>query len=255
MPNSINEKTFALFANPNNRKIAAELERAGAKIIEFPPLEIEKIESNVNSTEQLSRLAEFDWVIFPDVLTVDFFLQTLEENAVDFFELDAVRVCAFGEVVSDQLRFVQLHADVIPNRIKAEDVTSALKNYVAAEDFNNLKFLLVRGSFFESELKKQLIEVGAEVCDLPVYQIKVPKANEIPKIKALVKGGAIDEFVFSAPTDFIYLNYIFSGERLARVFAGIKIFAVDGNVYQTVRENSLICAGLFQTDKIAKVDE
>ena len=244
-----------MFANPNNRKIAAELERAGAKIIEFPPLEIGKNESNENSTEQLSRLAEFDWIIFPDVLTVDFFLQILEENAVDFFELDAIRVCAFGEVVSDRLRFVQLHADVIPNRIKAGDVASALKNYVAAEDFKNLKFLFVRGSLFDGELKKQLTQSGAEIRELPVYQIKISKQNEISKIKALVRGGAIDEFVFSAPTDFIYLNYIFRGEPLARVFADVKISAADPIVYQTVRENSLICAGLFQTGKIAKVDE
>ncbi len=255
MQNSIADKTFALFANPNNRKIVSDLERAGAKIIKFPPLETEKIELNAISIEQLSRLAEFDWVIFPDVLTVDFFLQILEENTIDFFELDAIRVCAFGEAVSDRLRFVQLHADVIPHRLRTEDVTSALKNYIAAEDFTHLKFLLVLGSLFEEELKKQLLQAGAEVHELPVYQLKVSKENEIPRIKALLKGGAIDEFVFYAPTDFIYLNYIFSGEPLARVFADIKVSAADGIVYQTIRENSLNCAGLFQTDKIAKVDE
>lgn len=255
MPNSIQEKTYALFADANNRKIASALERAGAKVISFPPLEFEKIESNENSAEQLSGLAEFDWIIFPDVLTVDFFLQTLEENRIDFFELDRMRVCAFGEAVSDQLRFVQLHADVIPNRLRTEDVISALKNYVAAEDFKNLKFLFVRGSLFDAALKNQLLQAGAEVSEMPVYQIKVSKENEISKLKALVKGGAIDEFVVLAPADFIRLNYIFGGEPLAQIFAGIKISAADPIVYQTIRENSLNCAGLFQADKIAKVDE
>ena len=255
MPNSIKEKTFALFANPNNRKITSELERAGAKVLNFPPLEAEKIESNESSIEQINRLAKFDWIIFPDVLTVDFFLQTLEENSVDFFELDEIRVCAFGEAVTDQLRFVQLHADVIPNRIQTEAVLLALKNYIAAENFTNLKFLVVRESLFEGELKNQLIQAGAEVCELPIYQIKISKENEIPKIKALVKGGAIDEFIFTAPTDFIYLNYIFSGEQLDLVFADVNISATDPIVYQTARENDLIRAGLFQTDKIAKVDE
>ena len=255
MPNSFKEKTFALFANPNNRKIAADLERAGAKVLKFPPLDAEKIESNESSIEQLNHLAEFDWIIFTDVLTVDFFLQSLEENTVDFFELDAIRVCAFGEAVTDQLRFVQLHADVIPNRIQTEAVLLTLKNYIAAENFTNLKFLLVQGSLFEDELKNRLTQAGAEVCELPIYQIKISKENEIPKIKALVKGGAIDEFIFTAPADLIYLNYIFSGEPLARVFADVKISAADPIVYQTVRENDLIRAGLFQADKIAKVDE
>jgi uroporphyrinogen-III synthase len=256
MPNSINEKTYALFADSGNKKIVAELENAGAQIIEFPPLATEKIEPGESSVEQLSRLKSFDWIIFPDVLSVDFFLQTLEENAVDFFELDEIRVCALGEVVSDRLRFAQLHADVIPSKIKSEDVLSALKNYIAAEDFKNLKFLLPKERSFESDMKKQLIQAGAEeVCDLPVYQIKVSKENEFSKLKALVKGGAIDEFVFTSPTDFIYLNYIFGGEPLARVLSGIVISAADGNVYQTIRENNLKCGGLFQTDKIVKVDE
>ena len=253
MPNSIADKTFALFAGSNNKKVVSELENAGAKIIKFPLLEAERVEPNENSIEQLSNLVEFDWIIFPDVLAVDFFLQSLEENAIDFFELDEIRVCAFGEVVSDRLRFVQLHADVIPNTTKTEDVLSALKNYISAEDFKNLKFLLPKESSFKSETKKQLLEAGAEVSEMPIYQIKVSKENEISKLEALVRGGAIDEFIFSAPTDFIYLNYIFKGEPLARVFAGVEISASDGNIYQTVRENDLKCAGLFQPDKIAKV--
>jgi uroporphyrinogen-III synthase len=113
----------------------------------------------------------------------------------------------------------------------------------------------VRGSWFEDELKNRLTQAGAEVWELPIYQIKISKENEIPKIKALVKGGAIDEFIFTAPTDLIYLNYIFSGEPLACVFSDVEISVANPIVYQTVRENDLIGAGLFQTDKIAKVDE
>jgi uroporphyrinogen-III synthase len=253
MPNSNSEKTYALFANPGNKKIVAELENAGARIIEFPPLEAEKIEPGENLIEPQKNLVEFDWIIFPDVLTVDFFLQILEEKAIDFFELDEIRVCAFGEVVSDRLRFAQLHADVIPSTIRTEDVLSALKNYIAPNGFKNLKFLLPQEIFFRNEIKNQLSKTGAEVYELPVYQIKISKENEISKLKVLLKGGAIDEFIFSAPTDFIHLNYIFSGEPLARIFAGVEISATGGIVYQTVRENDLKCAGLFQPDKIVKV--
>jgi uroporphyrinogen-III synthase len=253
MPNPIIEKTYALFANPNNKKVASEIENAGAKIIMFPPLETERVVADENSIEQLTRLAEFDWIIFPDVLAVDFFFHTLEENGVDFFELDAIRACALGEVVADRLRFAQLHADVIPNTIAAKEVLCALRNYIAAEDFEQLKFLLPKEVLFQNEIKNELLKTGAEVYDLPIYQIRISAESEISKLKALVKGGAIDEFIFSSPTDFIYLNYIFRGETLASVFAEIEISAVDGNVYQTAREHNLKRAGLFQTNKIAKV--
>ena len=253
MSNSINEKTFGLIANPNNKKIVSELEKAGAKIVKFPPFEAEKIEPDANSVEHLSNLVEFDWIIFPDVLTVDFFLQSLEENAVDFFELDEIRVCAFGEVISDRLRFARLHADVIPNTIKTDDVLSALKNYIAAEDLKELEFLLPKEISLRNEIKNELLKAGGKVSELPIYEIKFSKDSEISKLKALVKGGAIDEFIFSAPTDFIALNYIFSGESLAQIFADIEISAVDEIIYQTIRENNLKCAGLFQPGKVAKV--
>lgn len=254
MFNSIDEKIFALFANPGNQKIIHALEKAGAQTIKFPPLDVEKIEADADSIEDLSRLAELDWIIFPDVLTVDFFLESLEELGVDFFELDEIRVCALGETISDRLRFARLHADVIPKTVKTEDVLSALKNYIAEENFRNRKFLMPKEKQFESETKRLLIEAGAEAFELPIYQVKIQKANEISKLKALLKGGAIDEFIFSAPTDFIYLNYIFEGESLASVFAGVEIYASDANVYQTVRENDLKCSGLFQPNKIAKVE-
>ena len=253
MPNSIADKTFALFASPNNKKVAAELEAAGAKVVKFPMLEAERVEPDENSIEQLNRLKNFDWIIFPDVLTVDFFLHSLKENAVDFFELDEIRVCALGEDVSDRLRFVQLHADVIPNTVKTADVSSALKNYIAAENFENLKFLLPKEISARNEITNELLKTGAEVSELPIYQIKVSKENEITKLKTLLKGGAIDEFIFSAPTDFAYLNHIFNDEPLAGVFAGIEISAIDGLAYQSLRENDLKCAGLFQPDKIVKV--
>ena len=252
MPNSVVDKTYALFPNHNNRRIVSDLEDAGAKIIKFPPLEAEIVIETV-AIEMLKNLVNFDWIIFPDVLTVDFFLKILEENEIDFFDLDEMRVCAFGEIVSDRLRFVQLHADVIPNTLESENVLSALKNYIAEGELENLKFLLPKEIYFQIEIKNELIKEGAEVFELPVYQLKISRQDEIPKLKALLKGGAIDEFIFSAPTDFIALKYIFNDEPLTQIFSEVKISAVDGLIFQNVREHNLKHAGLFQLNKIDKV--
>ncbi len=255
MPNSIAGKTFALFASPNTKKIISELENAGARVIKFPTIDAEKVILDSVSANVLSNLKNFDWIIFADILTVDFFLQTLEENAIDFFELDEIRVCAFGEIVSDRLRFVQLHADVIPRTIETQDVLSALKNYIAVEEFTNIKFLLPKETFFSVELKNALLKMKAEVFELPIYQIKFAEENEIPKLKALLKGGAIDEFILSAPTDFIGLNHIFNGERLDRLLSEIKVTAIDGAMFQFAREQNLKHAVLFQRPKIDTVNE
>lgn len=254
MSNSIAGKTFALFPDFNNKKIVSELENAHLKVYKFPVIETEKTLSD-KSNEIITNLKRYDWIIFPDVLAVDFFLGILEENNIDFFDLDEIRVCAFGEAVSDRLRFVQLHADVIPNTLEPETVLAALKNYIAASEFENLRFLLPKESSAEIEIKKELAELNAEIDELPVYRIQIAERDELSKLKALLKGGAIDEFVFCSPTDFIALDYIFNNEPLERIFADVKVSAIDNSVFQTAREHNLKCSGLFQFHKTDKVEK
>jgi uroporphyrinogen-III synthase len=83
MTNTIAEKTYALFPNAGSKKILSKLEDAGAQIIKFPLLESETV-SDETSNELLGNLQKFDWIIFPDVLTVDFFLQKLEKMKLIF---------------------------------------------------------------------------------------------------------------------------------------------------------------------------
>ncbi len=115
MSDSTPPKTYALFANNAIQKIIARLENQSVNIILFPNIEISEILLDEKAEGILKNLNRFDWIIFPDIFAVDFFLRALENLRIDFFELDAVRVCAFGETVADRLRFSLVHADVILN--------------------------------------------------------------------------------------------------------------------------------------------
>ena len=97
------------------------------------------------------------------------------------------------------------------------------------------------------------MKAGAKVSKLPIYRIRLTEEAKIGKLKALLKGGAIDEFIFSAPTDFIALKYIFEAEPLARIFSEIKVSAVDGATLQIVREHDIKRADLFRMGKLDKV--
>lgn len=253
MLNAIADHTFAVFDNAANKKLWEEIEKRGAKIFRFPVIEPAKPQSAEASASVIRNLDQFDWIIFTDVLAVDFFLQYLEENGVDFFELDERRVCALGEAVADRLRFAQLHADVIPNRIDAAEVASALKIYTGDSEFDRLKFLVVKESLLAGDIRNELAQTKAEITELPVYQIKFAVPDEIVKLKTLLKGGAIDEFILSAPTDFIALQHIFGEEPLPALFAEIKVSAVDGAALQSIREHGLVSADLFRLEKIDTV--
>lgn len=230
------EKTYALFSNPANRKIISELEVIGAKTILFPAVQTREITED--EAKQLSAfLKNFDWLIFPDIYTVEFFLQKLEQENFDFYELDEIRVCAYGESVADRLRFVQVHADIIPNSIKTAEVLQAIKDYFIDEDeLKAAKFLVLKEKNIVAGISKELEISGAKVSELTIFEIIAEKESEKAKLKSLLVGGAIDEFIFTSPFDIINLAHLFPTENLENVLAETKLNAADKMTAQSIEE-------------------
>ncbi len=235
MTNFSTQKTYALLNTPMNKKLIADLEKRGAKVFKFPPLETEKINADADFIKAIKNPARFDWIIFPDVFSVDYFLQTLEENGTDFYELDDLRVCAFGEAVSDRLRFSQLHADVVPNSIETKNVYRELTDYIGGDKLSELNFLFLKENLSKYDLINKLKGAGAAISEFAVYRINTSGGTDLTKLKILLEGGAVDEFIFSAAEDVFALYYYFSGE-IEDLKKELKTSAVGETVFQTLKE-------------------
>ena len=235
MTNFSIDKTYALFQTANNKKIIGDLENTGAKIFKFPPLDTEKIQLDENFAEKLRNLSQFDWIIFADVFAVDHFLQSLEENGIDFFELDNLRVCAFGEAVSDRLRFSQVHTDVIPNSIQTETIFNAIIEYIGTDDLEKLSFLFPKENSANYEITEKLNIANGKVFEMPIYRINLFDSKEMTKLKILLEGGAVDEFIFSSAEDVFAVYYYFSGE-IEDLKKETKTSAIGEVVFQTLKE-------------------
>jgi uroporphyrinogen-III synthase len=234
MPEFSRDKTYALFRSPLNKRTISELSVRKIEMIIFPQI----ITTELENTGSFSLLPdEFDWLVFPDVYAVEYFVGALEKAGIDLFELDAVRVLAYGEAVSDRLRFSQIHADVIPPTVKTPDVLRALKDYIFGDDdFEQLRFLILHEKTAEIELAGELRELGAAVTNFPVYSAIISDPAEIPRLKALLKGGAIDEFIFSSYTDVLNLAQMFQTENLTELLEGITLTAADNATRQSLLE-------------------
>lgn len=234
------EKTYALFDALANKKLIREISAIGAKTILFSNLEI----AEINETEIAdlpSTLKNFDWLIFPDIYTVEFFLRVMENADFDLFELDNLRVCAFGESVADRLRFAQLHADVISNSVKTIDVWESLKNYLFDEDeFRNLRFLIFKEKDLTIEIAGYLKQQNYAVKELAIYQTISNENAETAKLKTLLRGGAVDEFIFTSPFDVLNLAHLFPNENLADVLEDVTLFPADNQAKQTLEEFRLL---------------
>ncbi len=110
------------------------------------------------------------------------------------------------------------------------------------ENRNNLrglKFLFTKEITHESEIGEKLKNNGAVITELAVYKTKKLNKNDIAKFKTLIRGGAIDEFVFGAADDLISLRHYLQNETAKSFFIETKVSAADENVLQSLRELGL----------------
>ena len=238
MSNHETEKTYGLFANLQNNKLISDLKQKGANLLIMPLIQTEAVELNEDSKELLRNLQNFDWLILTDVFAAEYFIEALRELGVDFFELDNLTVCAFGEAVADRLRFVQVHADIIPSKTDDETIFSAISQFVG-DNFDELSFLMIKENSAKSVLSEMLKSKTAKVSELEIYQANIENSSELIKLKTLLENGAVDEFVFSAAEDLASLKLICPENNLNRILSEIRIAATSEIIYQSLQELDL----------------
>lgn len=240
MPQYSSEKTYALFENPVNKKIIDEIAASGATHVLFP--ETQKREIVVDEiNEILIGFSNFDWLLFTDVYAVDHFLAILEAKEVDRYELDELQICAVGESVADRLRYSQIHSDVITQSVKPEDILDSLITYISGKDgFEDKKFMVLKEESANIGITDILCQLRALVAEVPVYALENEPEPTIAKLKALIKGGAVDEFIFSSPSDLIDLSHLFQSERLDELLDGVNLSPANEATAQALAEYRLI---------------
>ena len=171
----------------------------------------------------LPRIDNFDWAVFPDTFSAVYFFEALLNLGGNPADMDFLQICAVGEAAADRLRCFHVHTDLV---LQAPgDVLPALSDYLGGNGLRGLKFLLPQIKGAGSELARALADAGAFVTELPVYQRAAGAKGDLPKLRALLAGGAIDEFVFCAPADLDNLLYISGTADIHAVLSGTKAVA------------------------------
>lgn len=228
----MSEKTYGLFPAKNKEKFIGDLENNGANIILFPNFTAEKIDLQDNFVKYLQS---FDWIIFTDIFAADIFLEMLKETNFDLYEFDNFRILAAGEAVADRLRFEQVHSDIIPTNLSAEMMFQAISDYEI--NLKGVKFLVLKEQNREVQLIEFLKNADAEVSEMAVYTLNFE--NELPKTKALIKGGAIDKIVFASPEEITAFQKIFAPEILSEVLKETEVSATNEVTRKSLWENGL----------------
>lgn len=202
-------ETIGIIKTVKNKKVIELLIKQGKTIVEFPEIKTEKIELNDREIQMIEHLEDFDWLVFSDIFSVDYFLEILTESDFDLFRLDEFKIYANGEAVADKLRFSQIHADIIPPNSSPQTILSAVSDYIF--DHSELKasnFLIIKAENKNDALVKLFTGNDLSAESIDVYKTKDVNQFETAKYKTLFSDNEIDRFILTAPEDFESLKQI-----------------------------------------------
>ena len=242
MTSTPERKTYGLISTQWSARPAAKLKNEGSRVIEFPAM---FAPADVDRAGVLSGIDNFDWTVFPDTFSAVYFVEALLNLGGDPVDMDSLQICAAGEASADRLRCFHVHTDLVLQ--SSAEALPALTDYLGGnglKGLKGLKFLLPQIKGAGPELARALADAGAFADELPVYQRAAGAKGDLPKLRALLAGGAIDEFVFCAPADVDNLLYISGSADIHAVLSGTKAAAA------TERAASLLAGLGLQTTNL-----
>ena len=170
--------------------LCSRLTELGAECLVQPAIQISQPPDWAPVDSALSRLDQFDWLVFSSANGVRFLLERIlgQRGGVpsDLRRLAGVRLAAMGPGTSEELARYHLKADAQPEQYRAESLAAILKS-----DARGRRFLLARASRGREVLGDELIAAGAEVEQIVVYtSTDVPQPDA--EIAAALSAGQID---------------------------------------------------------------
>lgn len=151
-----------------------------------PTIEIGPCEDWVPVDDALTRLDQFQWLVFSSANGVQYLLSRLFSLGRDLRALGGIKLAAIGPGTAEALEMWRLNADLVPGEFRAEVLADALAPQVAGK-----QVLLARASRGREVLAQRLQQAGAQVSQVVVYA-STDVEHIDPQIETALSDGEID---------------------------------------------------------------
>ncbi len=202
-------------AKGQSDEMNARLRELGAEPVAFPTIEIVPASDPAPLNDAISRIGDYDWIVFTSGNGVAAFFSRLDEHGKDLRALGRARIAAIGNATASELSAHGVKTDFVPERFIAEEVLAGLLERGAAD----AHVLIPRAEQAREVLPEGLRQAGAQVDVVPAYRT-IP-AEPSPSVLDRIHRGEIDIVAFSSSSTVRNLAAILDGKleslRHARV--------------------------------------
>jgi len=179
--------------------IAAELEALGATVINCPTIEIAPPTTWQQLDESITKLEEYDWIVFTSANGVNFFFQRLAEFWGESRKVVGKQlICAIGPATARALERKGATPHIVATDSIGEGALKAIIDSLGDTKFvRGLNFLIPRAKVARDVLPAGLRRLGARVDAVEAYQTVKPNVNR-KSIMKLLTAQRIDVITFTS---------------------------------------------------------
>ncbi|MBI4483957.1 MAG: uroporphyrinogen-III synthase [Acidobacteria bacterium] len=215
-------------------EFSRQLRRLGARVLEFPTIEIVPPASWDSLDNAVARLDQYHWILFTSANGVDAFFKRLARAGKRPSILRGLRVAAIGPATAGRLRGRGQRVHVIPGEFRAEAVVEALVARIGAERLKGLRFLLPRAREARDVLPRNLRRLGARVDVVEAYRAAPPRDGAI-RLRRLLEDEAVDAVTFTSSSTAKNFVRMLHGDRAQRLVQRATIAAIGPVTARTLR--------------------
>ena len=197
--------------------LSSRLRSLGAGVIELPTIAIEPALDSEPLDCAISRLGEYDWLIFTSANGVRFFLDRLDRSPTDLRSLRA-RICAIGPATRRAVEELHLKVDLMGEEYVAESLVEAF----AAHDVEGKRILLPRAALARDLLPAELRRRGAVMDVVEAYRTVVPEEAHAQAREVFGAASKPDWITFTSSSTVKNLLRVVPPQALA----GVKVASI-----------------------------
>jgi len=179
-------------------KLLKMLSSLGAKGIEFPTIEIKKIEDMSPLRNSLSDIEKYNWIIFTSQNAINIFFEELFAFGKDSRALRNTKIAVIGRASGDELKQYGLIPDIMPKKFVAESLLEEFEKHNIA----NQKILIPCSTDARTTLKDGLTKMGAVVDRIHIYNAAKPSYEDETLMKNIKDADMITFTSSSTVTNF-----------------------------------------------------
>ena len=183
-------------ARAQSSTFSQNLMELGALSIEFPTIRVSGLKDHKllrEVDEAIHDLASYQWIIFTSVNGVDSFFQRLHEMKKDSRAFGSGQVCAIGPETAASLRQRGIAPDYVPAEYRAEAIIDGFSSL----GVKGARILIPRALEARDILPEQLVQQGASVNVVPVYET-LPDSADIPSLLDLIQKKSVNMVTFTS---------------------------------------------------------